>query len=152
MRRGSREILELFVSGVTGMAFLAGLAPMVNLLIGPIGGIFFVAALIGGTLYLLLTLRSGNKISRGILELTLWGVVSFGSVYGTMWYFISYLPSSGKPIIEFKIPEFTPRPSSTPQATLTPSPPSTPKPTSTRQLIPTSRPTANLTAAATRRP
>ena len=163
MGRGYREALELFVTGVLGIAFLAGLSPFVNLLTGPLGAIFAIAALVGALFFMIVAHRRRRNLSIATLELVLWGVFCFGFSYGPMWYFISYVPSLGPSFWEIKLPQTTPRPTLTAEATLTPRPTltarptlspvptQTPKPTNTPSLTPVPRVTAKPTATATKR-
>ena len=95
MREGQREALGIVISclGIAGL--LAGFPGLSGLLKGTWGFVLFGGAVIGALLYVFVTLRIGNKIFAALLVLGLFSALSFGSTYGVMWYFISYLPAHG---------------------------------------------------------
>lgn len=95
MRQASREALELLISCVGLIGLLAGFPGLSVILNGPIGYILFAGAIIAALLFLIVELRRGSSLPRSAIELGLVGGITFGSVYGAMWYFMSYLPASG---------------------------------------------------------
>jgi hypothetical protein len=146
MRPGRTEAIELIIAGVAGIAFLLGFSPYVSSWIVPIGGLFALAALAGAVGFLIIVYRSGGNPLIAIIQLWLIVIFVFLMMYLPMWYFISYLPSTGQPIMEFKLVEITPRPTIMPEGTHTPRP--TPTPRSTNTILPTH----TLAPTATRRP
>jgi len=148
MRGAQREAMSLFVSGVCLIAFVLGFQPLTTALVFPIGSMGLFAVAVGTLLFLFATLRRTGNLAAGILELGIVGVMSFGMIFGTGWYFISYLPNSGQPLFNFNM-AITPQPTLTPNATITTMPTKTPTPTSiitpSRTPTITSRPTPTAT-------
>lgn len=110
MNRSARDALSLYVGGTSGLAFLLGLLPVVNLLFLVIGLMFAVAALLGAIFVILVRLRQGRSPEIAFLELAIIGALIFVTLYGAMWYFISYVPSQGSAMFTFQMAAPTPRP------------------------------------------
>ncbi len=95
MREPSREALGLYVSCLMGIAFLASWEPLHVLLNSGVGLVLGIGTFLGAILFMIFQLRQG-KAATGLLALFLVGSISFGSIYGVMWYFTTYLPTSGE--------------------------------------------------------
>ncbi len=54
-------------------------------------------------------LRSGRSLLRAALELALIGLVTYGVLYGVLWYFLVYIPAHPS-MMEFKLAAPTPAP------------------------------------------
>ena len=94
MRAASREALGLFLGGMGGLGFLVGFSPLINVL-PTFGWIFGLMLVAGALLFVIAELRRNRSFVGAFVELTLFGVLAFGSVFGTMWYFTTYLPANG---------------------------------------------------------
>ncbi len=100
MGQTEREALSLYVTGIDGIAFLAGLRPMVNML-ATIGWLFATALVFGMVLFLIARVRQGRSMVNAILTLVIIGLVSFTLIYGAMWYVLKYMPEQGASILQF---------------------------------------------------
>ncbi len=106
MRGVSREALGLFISGVSGLAFLIGLMPLVRVPV-VIGLLFWIAAVGGAIFFIVAAIRAKNNLAFALLELLLVGGFCFICLYGVMWYFLVYLPNSGQPFLGSPFPVTT---------------------------------------------
>jgi hypothetical protein len=97
-----RETLFIYVGGVAGFAFLAGLMPLADLLTGPIGLLLTFTAALGAAWFVNSRVRQGGSAAGATLELALVGAFTFLVLYGVMWYFLTYLPSSPS-LVQFRL-------------------------------------------------
>lgn len=95
MREGQREALGLFVSCTAIIGFLLGFPGLSVLLDGLLSIILVGGAAVGALMFIAFTVRRGRNVLVGVIALLLSGALAFGSTYGVMWYFISYMPASG---------------------------------------------------------
>ena len=91
--------MGLFIGCVGSIALLMGLS--LKIVIGPLGAVLAIGALVSALLVVIVDVRYGAGLQRSLLGVLIVGVLSFGLIFGVMWYFMS-LASSSKPIIEFK--------------------------------------------------
>lgn len=110
MDYSSRQALSLYVVGIGSIAFLLGLAPIVNLVLTPLGGILGVGTIVGAIFFIFMRLRLRRGGTRAIVGLAIVGLVVFAFVYGATWYFISYMPAQGSPLFNFPLTAPTARP------------------------------------------
>ncbi len=110
MSQAVREARYLFIIGVAGLAFLAGLLPLVNLLTGVIGAVFAVAMVFGALFLVIARLRQGYNPAIAAIELTFIGGFVFIVLYGVMWYWLTYAPSQGASFWQFRLAAPTPHP------------------------------------------
>ncbi len=107
MRAALREAMGLYIIGIGGAAFLIGLMPLVRM--PPlIGFMFWIAAIAGALFFIIATIRAKGNLVSALLELILVGTFCFISVFGVMWYFLVYVPSSGQPFLTFPASTRTP--------------------------------------------
>ena len=85
--RQSREAMGMFISCVGIIALLAGLMP--KLLSGAIGLMLIVGAVVGAVLTVVLDMRFGGSARKSLLGVLAVGVITFGLVYGPIWYLMS---------------------------------------------------------------
>jgi len=98
MSKASREIAGLLVTCAGILAVLIGLLP--QLVTSPVGYVLLAGMLLSGLLLVISMLRDRLGLARALLATTLIAGVSFGVIYGVMWFFMDYLPSTGEPIIK----------------------------------------------------
>jgi hypothetical protein len=95
MREGQSEALGLFISCIAIIGFLLGFPGFSVLFRGPLSIILVGSAILGALLFIVFTLRRRRNVLVGIIALLLFGALAFGSTYGVMWYFMSYMPAHG---------------------------------------------------------
>ncbi len=83
------EGLEILTGAIGGWAFLLSFLPAIAW--GTTGLALLGGAGIGLLLHLLVTIRWGHSLARGIVEAVAMAALTFAVVYGTMWYFTVYL-------------------------------------------------------------
>lgn len=84
------------------IGFLAGWSPLHVWLNGAIGLILLGGALVGAILFIVTNHPLSGRLIVGLIVLLVTGMLAFGSTFGVMWYFTTYLPASGQPLFKFK--------------------------------------------------
>lgn len=90
-RRGSNEFLGILVSCIGAYSMFLGVLP--QLARGTVGMFLLGTALLVGGLHVVLGPRQGKTIGRSLFEVLAVSALTFGLVYGCMWYFTVYLTS-----------------------------------------------------------
>ena len=91
MSKSSSGALELFLSGVLGLGFVTGFWPFTLPLY--LALLFGFLTAVGAMLFVVAMSRDGKSPVRIVTMLGLFGGLSFLVMFGTMWYFTSYLPT-----------------------------------------------------------
>ncbi len=110
MSSAARQPLGIVLSCTALIGFFAGFVSLNGYLTNIVGLVVYVVALLGAVLYIVAILQTRKSLSIGLLVLFLVGILGFCSTFGVMWYFTSYLPSSGAPLFDFKLTISTPTP------------------------------------------
>jgi len=82
--RCSTELLGIVVSCVGVAALLLGLAPV--LFQCPLGLLLLGFGALGAIGHVVATLRAGRSAGRALIELLLVAALTFGLLYGVIWY------------------------------------------------------------------
>ena len=85
--RQSRQAMGMFILCVGIIALLAGLMP--KLLTGAVGLILLVGAIVSAVLTVVLDMRFGGSPKKSLFGVLVVGVITFGLVYGPIWYLMS---------------------------------------------------------------
>lgn len=93
MSVGQREAIGFLISCVGGLGFLAGFPGFSVLLNGPVGYMLLGGTALAIILFFVATLQSHKNIFGSVMLLGLFALLSWGATYGTMWYFMTYLPA-----------------------------------------------------------
>jgi hypothetical protein len=139
MSNGARESLGLHISCCGSIAFIAGFEWLHSWLTNAIGFILYLGFVLSVIFFVIAMLRDGRSLTLALFVLLIVGILVFGSIFGILWYFTSYMPSNPS-MFEFKFPEITPRSTMTPMITVISRPAATTRPSATRVPTTTKHP------------
>jgi len=96
MRQSRNEAAYMIVACSTCLGLFHGIGLQVRAL----ETVLVVGGAIGALLLLLLNLRSPRRLILAVIGVPLLVILSYGMMRGIFWYFMTYLPSTGEPLIK----------------------------------------------------
>ncbi len=96
MRQSRDEAAYLIVACSVCLGLLHG----IGLHVEAVETALVVGAIVAALLLLLLNLRSPRRLILAMIGIPLLVLLSYGMMRGIFWYFMTYLPSKGEPLIK----------------------------------------------------
>ena len=108
MSGAARDGLGIWLTCTGVIGFFAGLQAMNSYLTGLPGLVVYIGALLGAAVFMIARQRQRRSWKLSLFVLLILGIIGFSSTFGILWYFTSYLPSTGRPFFEFPVPTIRP--------------------------------------------